>query len=381
MYDIKDLFNQRSVFAAKLEQIMDAQSITKTKLCKEAGISRPTLDKLLSAEITNKVNFEKHTNKILNFLGITPDLFMGNTHNNYNRIRQMKNALHISQEAISEATGIQLSRLKEIEAGGKATTAEFRDIALCCKTSVRGLLGTNYFNIPFSEISYYTEKDSFVKSHGFWGHIGILPHSEDNYLWFPISTDVRELIYSMLPQQFMVVPCMNNKILLLNMLGIDNILLLDEACDQPDFANWDSSVSEGEIPPVIYEALADYPFDDVSEDIISPKLCRVLDKLIKEKHWAEDDIIKILNDIVIHFKNKKTISVTSNLNMYQTLTDAIANIFDFGENDSENESVFFEDLNGCEIIVNLNNTSMIELPLMTVENVICKKMEELFEDL
>ena len=84
---------------------------------------------------------------------------------------------------------------------------------------------------------------------------------------------------------------------------------------------------------------------------------------------------------MIHFKNKKTISVTSNLNMYQTLTDAIANIFDFGENDSENESVFFEDLNGCEIIVNLNNTSMIELPLMTVENVICKKMEELFEDL
>ena len=123
MYNLNDLFNQRSIFAAKLEQLMEAKSITKSKLCKEAGISRPTLDKLLAVEITNETNFEKHVNKILNFFQITPDLLMGNTHNNYNRVRQLECALHLSNKAISTATGISLSRLKEIESGTESSTA------------------------------------------------------------------------------------------------------------------------------------------------------------------------------------------------------------------------------------------------------------------
>ena len=54
MYTLKDLFNQRSAFAARLEQFIDSYPITKTQLCKDAHISRPTLDKLLAAEITNE---------------------------------------------------------------------------------------------------------------------------------------------------------------------------------------------------------------------------------------------------------------------------------------------------------------------------------------
>lgn len=379
MYDLNDLFNQRSVFAAKLELLMEAKSITKSKLCKEAGISRPTLDKLLAVEITNETNFEKHTNKILNFFQITPDLLMGNTHNNYNRVRQLECALHLSNEAISTATGISLSRLKEIEAGAESTLAELRDIALCCETSVRGLLGTNYFNIPFSQINCITKEETFIGSHGFWGHIGILPNSKDEYLWFPISSDVRSHIYDTLHQQFMVIPCMNNKVLLLNMDGINNIVLLDDACDQPNFTNWDPAVSEGEIPLVIFEALEDYIYTDtVSKDVISPKLCKALDKLIKKKDWTDEDILGILNDITIYFKNKKTISITSELDTYETLTDAIDSIYDFGDLDSENRIVCFEDMNGSEIIVNLHNISMIEMPLLAVENIICKKQEELY---
>ena len=347
MYNLNDLFNQRSIFAAKLEQLMEAKSITKSKLCKEAGISRPTLDKLLAVEITNETNFEKHVNKILNFFQITPDLLMGNTHNNYNRVRQLECALHLSNKAISTATGISLSRLKEIESGTESTTAELRDIALCCKTSVRGLLGTNYFDIPFSQINCITKEESFIGSHGFWGHIGILPNSKDEYLWFPISSDVHNYIYDMLHQQLMVIPCMNNKVLLLNMDGINNIVLLDNACNQPDFANWDSTVSEGETPLVIYEALEDYIYTDtVSKDVISPKFCKALDKLIKQEHWTEENILGILNDITIYFKNKKTITITSALDMYETLTDAIDSIYDFGELDSENRIVCFEDTHG-----------------------------------
>lgn len=378
MYNIKDLFNQRSVFSTRLDQMMETQSITKAKLCKEANISRPTLDKLLNAQITNETNFEKHVTKILNVLHLTPDILMGNTQNPYNRMRQMKNILHISEESISESTGISLSRLKNIEGGGSATTSELRDIALCCKTSVRGLLGTNYFDVPISNLDYFIDKKLYEGIYGFWGHIGILTSSSDQYLWFPINSGVRKQIYYMLDQQYMVIPCMNNKLLLLNKDGIDSILLLDEACDQPDFANWDTSVSEGEIPLVLFEALDDYLYMDETEKyLISPNLHDTLERLITYKHWTEADIIQLTEGITIYYKNSKTVNVISQLKAEQTLTDAVQTIYEVGELDCGNKIVYFEDDNGTEIITNLNNISMIELPLLAVEDIICQELEDL----
>lgn len=377
MYNVKDLFDLRSVFSAKLEQIMEVQAITKANLCKEAGLSRPTLDKLLNAEITNKTNFEKHVTKILNVLHLTPDLLMGNTHNIYNRMRQMRNIFHISEESISTMTGISLARLKEIEGGAKATTAELRDIALCFKTSVRGLLGTNYFDVPVAKLCYLINREAHEGISGFWGHVGILPSSGNQYLWFPINSEVRDRIYSMLNQQFMVIPCMNNKLLLLNTDTIDNIVLLDEACDPPGFANWDPSVSEGEIPLVIYESLYDYLYmDEPEEELISPNLQEILEEMTDQLQWDEGEIIQILKDITIHYKSAKTTHVTGRLGAEQSLIYAIETIFEFGDLDSENKIVYFCDSGEAEIIVNLNNISMIELPLLEVENVICQELED-----
>ena len=60
MYTIEDLFDKRSVVGTKLEQIMFAEGCTKSELCKKAGVSRPTFDKLLAGTLTNKTNYEKH---------------------------------------------------------------------------------------------------------------------------------------------------------------------------------------------------------------------------------------------------------------------------------------------------------------------------------
>ena len=48
------LFDLRSNIGNKLELIMEDRKITKAQLCSEAGISRPTLDKMIGGEITNK---------------------------------------------------------------------------------------------------------------------------------------------------------------------------------------------------------------------------------------------------------------------------------------------------------------------------------------
>ena len=64
-YDFADLFDKRSVVGAKLEDLLVERSFTKAAFCKECGISRPTLDKLLAGNITSMANFEKHMQKIL----------------------------------------------------------------------------------------------------------------------------------------------------------------------------------------------------------------------------------------------------------------------------------------------------------------------------
>ena len=60
---------------------------------------------------------------------------------------------------------------------------------------------------------------------------------------------------------------------------------------------------------------------------------------------------------------------------------AIDIIYDFGELNYEDRIVCFDDTNGSEIIVNLNNISMIEMPLLAIEDIICKKLEELYKTL
>ena len=75
MYQAADLFNLRSTFAIKLETYLEAKNITKVQLCKEVGISRPTLDKILSAEITNQTNFYKACDKDFRLSAHYPGLF------------------------------------------------------------------------------------------------------------------------------------------------------------------------------------------------------------------------------------------------------------------------------------------------------------------
>ena len=51
---------------------------------------------------------------------------------------------------------------------------------------------------------------------------------------------------------------MDNSLLLINCDKIEELVLLDEACGSPVDMDWDSAVSEGEIPAVVYEAFDDY---------------------------------------------------------------------------------------------------------------------------
>ena len=383
MYKIEELFDKRSIIGTKLEQLLEEKSYTKAKLCEEAGVSRPTLDKLLAGTLTSKTNYEKHISKVLNCLSITPDILFGNAQNTYNRVRIIRNMMRITSEEISKITGIPLKRLRKIESGEDGTTAELRDIAYCLSTSVRSLLGTNFFETQVAAVPDFLQGciEEFGDLNRFWGHIGILPANCDTYLWFPITQNTRNEIYRVMDEERIVVPCMNNKVLLLNMQNIKELVLLDNACDQPGFTNWDSSVDCGEIPLVVYDALDDYQAccygTKISEDVLSPVFQSTLCSLCQYKGWSECEIDGLINSSTIYFSDGKSRHTDIDFEYEETITDEISSIYNFGEAGVTGNVLSYCDLSGAEIMLNMRNISLMELPLLKVENTICMKENDI----
>ena len=121
---------------------------------------------------------------------------------------------------------------------------------------------------------------------GFWGHIGIMPRNGHEYKWYPITKNVRADFYNEIDRKSIVITCMNNKVLYLNMKNINKIVLIDDDCDGAYDCN-----------------------------------------------WSEEDIYSILNGFTVYYND------------------------------------------GREVVLNRENIAMIELPLLSVENAINRKME------
>ena len=292
MDEIDILFDNRSVVGARLEKLLGERKFTKSGFCKECGISRPTLDKILYGTIGSMTNYEKHMRKILNRLSITPEMLIGDSSKAHSRTRQLRTLLNIKKEEIAAAIEISVDRLDEIEAGEPMTNAELRDIALYLGTSTSCIMSSNVFYPQTTALSDFINEidDEGAELSGYWGHLGVMPLGSTEYSWYPITRyEASEIEYSLKGKQA-VVPCMNNKLLYFNLEKIKSIVLLDDACDPPAYYNWDHSIGEGEIPLVVYEVLVDYYSRERDENInaeYSPKLQSLLDRLIEEKKLLE----------------------------------------------------------------------------------------------
>jgi len=69
----QNLYDHSDAIAHNLSDYMRKNGHTKISLCKKAGISRPTLDKILSGKIESKTMFNKHMGKILSALNLCVD--------------------------------------------------------------------------------------------------------------------------------------------------------------------------------------------------------------------------------------------------------------------------------------------------------------------
>lgn len=385
MYQIDELFDKRSVVGTKLEQLLAAKGYTKAKLCKESGISRPTLDKLLSGSLTSKTNYEKHISKVLECLAVTPDILLGKAQNVYNRARAIRTTMRMTSEEIGETTGISLERLREIESGAQATLAELRDIALCLRTSVRSLLGTNYFGTQIAAMQDYraaVPRPGDDALSGFWGHIGICPVHTDQCLWFPVTRETRGAVRRMMEQDRIVVPCMNNRVLLLNMRNIKEVLFADEVCDQPAFVAWNDSVDNGGIPLVAYEVMEELALrGGIGEeaDGVSSFFQGVLQELFAEKGWGEDTVWDLTAFSTIHFKDGTTQYVDLAFDGEDGISGEVSALYDFGESAFDEQALFCRDSGGIELMLKMDNIALLDLPLLKLEDAICESLKELLE--
>lgn len=71
-----DLFENRNIAAEKLKSCIRDQGYTKVSFAEKAGISRPTLNKLIAGTIDSKSTFDRHFQKVLRTLNMSVDEFM-----------------------------------------------------------------------------------------------------------------------------------------------------------------------------------------------------------------------------------------------------------------------------------------------------------------
>ena len=366
MSNIQALYDMQSNVGAKLEILMKKNNITKAELCRKTGVSRPTIDKMLSGMVTNISNYEKHLNKITETLHITQDMLMESEKINNTRIN--REIMKKSKKEISNITGISESRLDDIEAGKEGTLAEMRDIAISLSTSVNVIQGENFFPPQIAEWGIFIDKENRdTEISSFWGNIGILPVNSDKYQWFTITERAKLDIDVNINNKFMVVPCMNNKLLFLNMENIKRIVLLDEACGLPSQIDKNCVLDEGEIPLVVYEALSDYVFEK-DEKKISKKLKKIIHNYMNVNKWLEEDIIDQINGITIFYNDGIVETDRLEMDNQDDILDLIFNAYIYGDDGYYDRAFSYTGEDQVQNRLLINQISMLQLPLIEIEN-------------
>ena len=156
-------------------------------------------------------------------------------------------------------------------------------------------------------------------------------------------------------------------------------MLLDEACDQPNFTNWDSAVSCGEYPLVIYETLEDY-FYDCNDDNISPQLKKTLENIIACNNWDESTIGNLTDLVNVFFKDGKSRLIDLSFENSEDIACFVSDANEYGENEFIEKIIEYENIQGAEMFLNTRNISMLDLPLLKIENSILQMHKQFEQD-
>lgn len=214
-------------------------------------------------------------------------------------LKQLREAMGMTQKQIAEMLDTTQQTFARWESGkAEPSIAHLKDLAVILRTSVDELLGRSAFRRkPVVTLpSILLEEDSGAD--GFWGHFGVRLPNGNHTLWYPISSSVSDdvsekLANTHLPKnKLIIVPTLNNRVLILDPQSVCQMELLHDNWDAPDDWNidWDS---EG-MPLELYRGLEDYILDEEFSDKseASDNFLATLDDIVKEHDLSDEDIRK-----------------------------------------------------------------------------------------
>lgn len=378
-YDLTDLFNARNTVAIRLEEIIKKRGYTKSSLCKKAGISRPTLDKLLNGGPSSKLPYVKHITKLLGVFEITPNELMTGIEYPYSYAKSIRCLLGEDLEEISCETEISIEELKDIEAGKDVPLQDLRDLAFYLGSSVNGITGSAYFQIQIANLGSFVGNDSTsIRSPGgYWGHIGLRITGQDKYMWFPVTEFTRNQVKEGLDQQFLGIPCMDNTLLLVHCKYIEELIFLPEESNPKSEMDWHDNVNCGEVPPVVYESFADYvAYKDSTFDSsvfgLSKKMIAALDAFVADEKLNPDEFDYEMHIATLFFPSGRTASYDLVFDTPDDAVDfvfAVRSIYEGGDLLGVNNFCLSCD-DGLESYIQVKQVAMIKLPLAQVEKLI-----------
>lgn len=381
MYEVADLFDVRSTFAARLDAYMEKEGISKKNLCKDAHISRPTLDKLLNVEITNKANFVKHVTKILNSLNITPSFLMSNRKNPLNRVKEFQNVLRIDTDSLAEDVGVDVETIQNLLSGKEVNQAVLYDVAMVMDTSTNALLGKNFFDAPIQVIDDIMKKTRRYDVSGFWGFLGIKLKSKETYCWYPISSRIQYKLENQLDQEFAMIQTLSNRLIIFKMSEVEDIILMDEACDPLYEYGWSEELYELMIPPALCEACVEMyeDMDYFPDEEFSPKLKQAINLYLDNRGLSIEELQDELLEVKILFPSGNQLSMGYNTS--ENLNEILLSLSDMdGSFEFMDRFVTFTDYNEVIHHILLDNIALIELPLQLMDTEMAKFHDEMMAE-
>ena len=364
----ESLFNDRVEVGKRLATIINSRKITKTSLCEQSHLSRPTLDRLLAGKVENRSSFDKQLEKVLSALDLGIDEFLhGIGYGLGNNIASFREQLKISQKDLATMSGIDAKRLKAAENGqGDLCDEEWSDLALALKSDSRSVKGESFMPYQCPLYDYVLEDtDSSEKLFGFQGYMILTPHGSTEETSFAITRQSwNGAMNNIRREKTVVVPCLGNKLIVLNTNNIKKIEFLDDDYDDLD----EHSSFFQKLPSEVFILLEKH-FEEEGddEDFLSDKQRELVKQIISSSGEDEHFIREMINCIVVHYSDGT--SETIYIENYDMVASYVQGMMFYDSLDDDDQILF--GIHDCEetnnLFINFDNVAFIELPLMKVE--------------
>lgn len=364
------LFEKRLLVGKKINRFLQEKDITKSELCEKTKISRPTLNKIINGEINNKSTFDTHIEKILKYIDITPIELL-----NDRALIISKNLSSFINEALTAKDIAESSDLKEsdinkwIKGQEVPNNYELSKVAAVLGTSSRCLMKESFFGHQSVLPNFIFSLNKNNKNiSGFWGHIGVQLPNEKTYKLYPVSEAAYSNCFNdMQNKKNIVFPTLNNRVVFVNQDNIDRIVLIDDDCD---IVEEDAIITNkgNPYPQEFYDNALKVIWD---EDLDLPyEVEEGIKNIIQENEWNEEDILDLVKNTFIHFKNGRVIDLSPF--SYQD----IGIKFESNYNIDDDSPIYISDNNGAESFIQIKNIAIIDAPLNQIEEAINEIYDE-----